>query len=261
MQTLLANPHLPDGELVRLLDGELDVAETQRTNVHLAGCVECRARLERLRGRSRRLGGLLRAADWPLPDAAPAPALDTRDELARRRRASRAAWLRAAALAALLLGGAVLASPARAWITEWIARQWTAATAAPGAESASPPTPASTSGGAAGTRVRFVPAAATFEVDFAARQPGGVLLLEQGNGSDVVVVEVVRGAPGAELLVLPAGVRVRNPANGPAAYRVTVPPGVEQVRVRIAGDAAGDFGGAELARGVRVELGEGTLRE
>ena len=51
--------HLDSGALLRALDAEGDPADLTTSREHLAGCVACRAELERLEQRSARFSGLV----------------------------------------------------------------------------------------------------------------------------------------------------------------------------------------------------------
>lgn len=248
MTANVADTHLPDGELIRLLDGELDVGETARLQAYLEECAACRQRLQTLRRRSARLTTLLAAADWQTPAALPLPV----DELARRRAARHAPgtpWRRAAAVAALLLGAALLASPARAWITEWVGARWQQII---GNEPAAPPPaqPTAPAPQSLGARVHFTPVGDEFVLEFATRQPDGSVALERSTGAEATV-EVLHGS--AELLVLPDGVRVRNTPESSAEYRVVVPAGIRRVPLRV-GEKTRVLTTTELSGGIRLPL-------
>lgn len=64
------DPHVDDGQLNAMLDGELDAAERQAVEAHLAACAECRARYAEARAFLAQAGDLLGYLDAP---ATPAP--------------------------------------------------------------------------------------------------------------------------------------------------------------------------------------------
>lgn len=65
------DPHVDDGRLNALLDGELDAAERGAVETHLAGCAECRARYEEARRFLAGAADLLGYLDAPSVAAAP----------------------------------------------------------------------------------------------------------------------------------------------------------------------------------------------
>jgi hypothetical protein len=75
-----------------------------------------------------------------------------------------------------------------------------------------------------------------------------------GEAAGQVRVDVQGGVVRARLLVLPAGVRVRNDPPGRTRYRVTVPAHVHMVRVLVGTHAVAVVDPAQLAAGVRVPL-------
>lgn len=249
--TSLAGEHLPDGEIVRLLDGELSPAEREHAEAHAAACEACGARLRQLRARATRLAALLGESDWKVPAA------EVPDELAlrRARRAGAALrarpWMRAAAVVALLLGMGVVATPVRAWVAEWVEEQWSRLF--PPREEAAAPVALPSGGPRAGSRVQFTPAGETFTLELTAAQAGGAVEVRRA-GTALATAEQVGGATPAELLVLPAGVRVQNSAASTASYRVTVPASVRIVRVRVGSAPPVVLDAARLAAGARVEL-------
>ncbi|HEX8696096.1 MAG TPA: hypothetical protein VF746_27010 [Longimicrobium sp.] len=231
----LTGAHPDDGVLLRLLDGEEDAPGAGE---HVAACAACRERLDALRRRGARLAAVLARADFPVPDSAPAvPSPDARVIPLRRpeRSAAMRPWLRAAAVVALLLGIGVLATPARARVAAWVSERWgevfgrQAGAPAPAPPSAPAPAPAAAPAAAS---VRFVPAGSTFTVEVEHAQGAGGLTLVRVAGENATA-EVAAGE--AELLVLPAGLRIRNAAGSAAEYRVGVPAGVRRVTVRVAG--------------------------
>ena len=243
MSMLLTDAHLPDGALIRWIDSETAPAEREELWAHLEQCDGCAERLDLLQRRSVRLSALLVATQPPVPEWVPSGASVQAEvvsiESARERRAlrsaalSRAPWLRIAAGLALLLAIGVVAPPVRAWVVEWAGRGWGEVAAVFGAGEREVGPPAATDPGH--TRVSFVPAGEELVLEIARRQTGGALILQVHDAADATVE--VRGGRGENVLVLPERVRVENPAGSSADYRVTLPPGLESVRVRVGGEA------------------------
>jgi hypothetical protein len=78
--------------------------------------------------------------------------------------------------------------------------------------------------------VSFTPEPGPFTITFDARPASGTLRLTADSGARAAAT--VTGAAGEELVVLPAGLRVRNRAASTADYRVTVPASTPRVRLR-----------------------------
>lgn len=198
--------HADDGDLIRLVDRECTAEERARLEGHLATCRPCaqrRATLERL-------------------SAAVTAAL-AGDRTARR--AWRGGALRAAAVLLLVVAAAASAQPVRAWIAErWgDLRGLVAPYAAPEPQAV----------GAGTTTVRFVPTTSVFAIELAARQDAGVLTIEV-SGDSTAMATVTPATPGAELTVLPAGLRIVNRPGDGASYVVRLSTGVTEVVLRIA---------------------------
>jgi pyruvate/2-oxoglutarate dehydrogenase complex dihydrolipoamide acyltransferase (E2) component len=253
-----ADEHLDDGALVRLIDGEAAEDERAGVEAHLAACPVCAARLGSLRRRSVNLGLLLARGDFAVP--APSVPAAPMDELAARREARRAApaapsrvWLRAAAVAALVIGAGLFSSPVRAWFRDLLGG---AASNAPVAVQPAPaPAPAPAEGSpATSARVRFTPQGDELAVEIAHAQASGALVLATSPSS--AATAEVRAPAGAlaDLLVLPTGLRIDNRETSVAEYHVAVPTTVQRVRVRIGTAPALTVTAAELAQGRRIEL-------
>lgn len=259
MLTMLEDIHPPDGELVRLLDGELAAAERTRAEDHVNRCSACRERLHRLERRSTRLTALLQESDWDTPAVSPAFLAELERKHARaprmRSRVVERPWLRAAAIIAVVLGIGLVASPARAWIADWVAAQWAALTLDQQPAASEKPGPAPRQ--AASTRVQFRIEGDELSVEIATRQAGGAITLRTGEGS-LVSAEVIGGGAGADLLVLPDGLRIANTAESTAEYRMVVPAQVRRVRVRIGDGPEIVLTAAELTGGKRLELSRET---
>jgi hypothetical protein len=256
MHAPAADEHLDDGVIVRLLDGE--PGDRAAADAHLAACPVCAERLATLRRRSLNLGALLAGGDFAVPAAPRAPAAPV-DELAARRAARGApsrVWLRAAAVAALVVGAGLFSSPLRAWIRDLLGGLGGAAPVAVQPAPAPSPDPApATEARPASARIQFTPGGDELTVEIARAQAGGALVLSAAPGATASAE--VRGPAGttpAALLVLPAALRIANEPVSVAEYHVAVPASVQRVRVRIGGGAPVIVPAEELANGRRIGL-------
>ena len=252
INTTETRQHASDGDLVRVIDGELAADDTALA-AHVTDCVECSARLTRLRSISDSIGTLLRATDVaPIDAGRIRPPFDTVG-VARLRRRRRAVvlWSRPglrAAAAILLLAGVAAASPAaRRWIADGITRLRGAPATSP-SEPRQPSRPAQAAGG---SRVWFSPPTGPeLVVRFENRPTAGTLALQRIE-DDRASVQVVARASGEALLVLPGEVRVRNSGTSVADYRLTLPSTIRRVRVYV---------GPTDAQPMFVDVAAGTAR-
>lgn len=233
--------HASDADLVRLLDGESAPSLGAAVDVHVAGCAECSARLAMLRARSASLSALLLATDPPTPSLEPvrSPA---------RTIARRAPSLRiAAGLLVAAAGMAAAATPAvRGWIAARTSRGVVARDRVPDARTA--PVDAAATGAVIG----FVVERAELAVQVMLPQASGVLELRAGEAA-LANAEVIRGE-GEGLVVLPGALQFRNRAGSTASYRVTLPPAVSSVIVRIGSAAPRRVTRATIAKEGSVRL-------
>lgn len=212
-------PHLEDGELVRLMDGELGAGERSIAEAHVTACGRCRVAHDRIAERTALVSSALTLIDDVRPRSDAATVRST--EL---RRASRAGWLKAAAIVAMVVAiGALGSSTVRGWIVE----RWetvlasVAGSSEPAANTVSwPPWPAV-------VRARFVPRSEALFVRLESRAAGGVLTVEISE-DDSRSVAFMSGA-GEGVLVLPTGLVIQNAPGSRADYRLVVPPTVTTV--------------------------------
>jgi hypothetical protein len=229
--------HSTDGDLVRVLDDEVG-PEDAAAAAHVRSCAACRSRLESLRRRATLLSEALAAADPPPVDRArirPSPdllALSAARRGARRRPRWSHAGLRAAA-ALLLVAGVAAATPARAWLLERVARlRGSPEPIKPGtvAQAPAPRTEA-----AAASAVFFTPGSELLVIRLEAQQAAGTLELIAGRDLRSSA-QILAGASGEALLVLPSELRIRNTPGSVASYRIVLSSEIRGVRVRIGGD-------------------------
>ena len=229
--------HVDPADLVRLMDGELSAPEAAAVVEHLSRCAECASRQDLLRRQATAISQLLRSADLP----APATSLRVTVMPATPRR-----WasVRAAAVIALLIGGAVAVPPVRAWIANVARVAWARVT---GESTRVEPRPGGTGTTEAGA-VSFVPAGVALTIRVPARA-GARLILETVEGNRVTAVGINGHAvPG--LVVLPEELRLGLPSDS-SDYLVRIPAGLTGVRVMV---------GIEKPRTVRPGLvGERTV--
>ncbi len=237
--------------LVRHLDGELDEVTTQRLRRHLRGCERCGDRLARVQRASIAAGEELRGwqTEVPVPDVARARAREAMRTAVRRRRwggLRPAGWIAAVLLGVIVVGLAV--EPVRAWVMQRLGVEVGVIDVAADV----PVLPEAVVDGA-GAVVSFHPASERLTIHVENRQAAGELIL-QALPLEQATAQVI-GADGATLLVLPAGVRIENTVGSGASYRVTVPPAVRQVEVRVAGEPAQVMEVVGEGWGGRVPLG------
>jgi hypothetical protein len=259
MNTDTVHRHIDAGELIRLLDGELVAADHAAAEQALAMCDVCRAHAARLRQRTARLTTRLIEADWTAPPAAQALARLEAERLRRRatRRWSVAQQPRlrlAAAIALIVLAGALMVTPAAAWIGRALERAWHALTTPdrPRDDVSAPQAP-----GAPQQlqevleRRSFAPAAGAFIVRFVHVEDA---VVELTAGTDTLLVAQVLGAPVTEVLQEPRELRIDNPRGAGRSYRITVPRQVSEVRLIVGTAAPVVLTRAELAVGVTRSL-------
>lgn len=239
----IADRHLDDGELVRLLDGEAEAAERAMILRHLAGCDVCESRRARLEFRSESLTTLLAET----AAAIPAPPRPLQPPLPSRRPVLGSAWLRAAA-AVLALGIGLAASPARAWLIEGWHR---VATAIAAMEASSDAPHEATPDTAAGTGVIFDAPMDELIIEIENPQAGGTLTLHVAEAGPVRA-SVTHGASDEGFLVLPGVLTIQNSPTSVADYHVTVPASLGRVRVTNAGRALGTLDPQATALGTEI---------
>ena len=224
------NP-ISDLELVRYLDGELEAKERSALASRLAAAPEAAARLEQLRRRSGNLSTLLRTRD-PSGTETRASAEVIRPTMTKP--AARYGWppyLKAAAVVALLLTGALAVPPARAWL---LARLLDAGSAiglgaAPtSVRVTTTPAPAPTGVSTTEVTYSFQVSSDTFTIE--ATQTAGRIIVQRS--ADASASAETAGAGNESILILPRGVRIEGPSSASTVYTIKLPDRVRVVRIQ-----------------------------
>jgi hypothetical protein len=174
--------------------------------------------------RGAKLSALLKATDPP------ARALAFPGERVARARRRRTLVRRLGATILVLLAGAALVPPVRAWIVGTARHLWPLA---PDRHAQAPRNP---DFAAPANRVSFATAGDLFVVNVATRQAAGALRFERSP--DVAVHAALTGDPAeAVLVVLPGGLRIVNGMRVKQDYVVRLPAAITRVQVRIGDEA------------------------
>jgi hypothetical protein len=252
---MTAERHGTDGELIGLLDGDVDATRSM-IGAHVDTCAACTARLTVLQQRADRLSDLLAMTEPPRIDRA--RLLPASDRLASaygraRRRAFWSPGMRAAA-GLLLLTGVAAATPARGWILDRVPWRGSESTTPDRVVTDQPPQPVPEQ--VAGSIVRFAPDSNELVIRFAVRPAAGSLTLVVGE--DVrSSAQIVSGARGEAFLVLPSELRVRNAPGSLAVYQVMLSPAVRRVRVELGVGDVTEIASVDVTPGMRrvIQLG------
>lgn len=161
---------------------------------------------------------------------------------------------RAAAVAALLVGGALSAEPVRAWIADGF-REVIAALGGGGADPVPVRVPSAAESAAPAITVSFVPAGDRLLLRIDEPQPTGSLVVVFEDRTDAVG-EVLTEDEDASLVVLPDGFRARNAGGRDWSYRFRVPGTLAGVRVVIGGRTVAELTPADGS--AVLELGSPT---
>jgi anti-sigma factor RsiW len=208
--------HVSDGDLVRLVDGEVDVAEQMELEGHVDSCEDCAGRYLELRRKIATVGAAIRRGDFAFP-----------------KRNVRTWGLRAAALLVALTAVGVTVQPVRAWIVEQTRALW--AVVAGGEETAATPGTTSVESNDPTAAVSFVPAGDVFVLEFSTRQASGRLTVETVVG-ETASATVFGGSERERLVVLPTGLRIVNDSTAAADYKVELPRALARLFIVIGND-------------------------
>lgn len=238
MARLMEAQHLNESDLLGLMDGDGSRQELTRWRMHVHTCQVCASRFDLLERRSAKLSDLVTEIELPADFSYPALPVPTARAVRtqpHRVSAFQGGWLRAAALAALLLLPFVAVQPLRATVTEWLSARWTElATLVQGNPTPADP-PAQDGTEEAGATLWFTPSGEELWIEIVSRQRAGTLLL-LGAATREGSLQVTSGEGGETPVISERGVRILNAPQSTASYEVGVPAGVRWVSIRIADD-------------------------
>ena len=211
--------HLSDAQLFRLIDGP---DEHRDAEDHVSVCQDCRSRLSVLQVRTERFSALLRETD----DTVPTLVLHTPARVSRP--------VLVAATLTMLFGVSLFVQPVRAWILEQGRTVWERVN--PGA-TANSETAMSTiaSDHASTSGVSFRPRGPTLSIHVSVWQSDGAIAIRRGVGQEVTASVIDAGETDG-IAVLPRGLRIENAPGSNATYVITIPGGVTDVVVTVAGE-------------------------
>jgi hypothetical protein len=132
-------------------------------------------------------------------------------------------------VAALLVAGGVAASPAGAWIVDRVRDLFQPAEPTAVAEPVPSSIPAHSSA------VAFAPVGNELVIEFRSAQEKGQLVLRLVEGG-VATARVQDGIGDLDIMVLPGTLRIENHYQVDAHYEISVPAGLQRLRLRV-GDA------------------------
>lgn len=226
---------VPDGTLLRRLDGAQSAAESDEVARHLKRCGACRARLRELGSRDRAVRRWIIEHD-PEPPPRAAYRLEEPMPPARSRGPSGSTWA-VAATVLLALAGVALAGTVLGRILD------------EGRAPAEPETVFTPAPEERAAATSFVPVGSELVISFATPETGGRLTIHP-TADSTVTLSVPSGE--VELVVEAGTVRVRNAATASGAYRLWVPPSLRTVRLRVpgVGEEVVDVAGLDAARTV-----------
>jgi len=240
--------HVDDGDLIRLRDGECPLTEERILRDHLDKCHTCRENSERFEQLADGFfdamdriqhPAAMRSARQKAMNNAPIGAFAAGTQPWHGHRS-----VRVAAVVAAVLALTLTTAPARAMV----AAGWRAVkTLFVGA----PPTMAEPQ--QATSLVSFVPQGDAFLIDFLHTQSRGALSVVVDTVSSASA-RVMGGDGMDELIVLQAGLRVRNRTTSAASYELRLPQSLRAIEVRIAGRTVATFSTAGMTQAARWEV-------
>ncbi|MBR9988582.1 MAG: hypothetical protein KFH98_02445 [Gemmatimonadetes bacterium] len=243
--------HVTDDVLVRIVDDAAFTQEQSLARSHLAGCSTCTERLSAIERRTHALRALLHEADPAMPPMQP-PVPGTGGRLhmvsAPPMRHRPRVWLKAAAVLLLIAGAAVMATPARARVLDWIRDTFRspAPVGAPAeSESASP------------SSVEFVPEGDELVIHIMDAGGGGELRIRPHDRASVTA-RALNATGRVELLVLPDGLRIVN-TGARATYEVAVPARLIRISVQIGEDRRIELDGRQLPQVIPIDVPAGPI--
>lgn len=252
-----SDPMASDADLIRYIDGELSRDERRRVDAELASNTELTQRMETLRRRSLRLRSLLQATDPsneeteasnPVPDRGTiaSRARELGNTSIQRRRVGDeprsqlpTVWLRAAAVLIVLIGGAMVVPPVRAWVIAKIQQITSGDDVSP---TLTPPVDAAPLDT---LPMRFPVEGTLFEVSVANAQADGRLTI-RSTESTTGALTIEGRISGENPLFSTDRLAIQNSAASTADYTIALPANIRTVVVRVAGRVVSTF---ELAAG------------
>lgn len=230
-----AAPHIDDGDLIRLSDGECSPEEAQQIRDHIDDCSECRDNSDALAKASGAFSSLVAELEPAAPlevvrevDAG-APVLPQKTH--RFRFGSPRVLKVAAVLAVTVLVFA--ATPARAlFLQGWeVLRSFVSATTSEAPISDEVPEDATPEPSSV---ISFTPRGPTFRLEFMRRPASGMLVMLFDSAATASAGLV--GGDGTDgIILLPAGLRVHNSTNSFGSYQLRLPLSLSSVHVYVAG--------------------------
>lgn len=237
-------PHLTDGELVRLLDGEVARSPASELEEHLRSCESCGDRYRRIEESSRDVRRTLDAADPLIRERAESDGVAGGGPVGSPARFPR--WMKIAAGMVLLLTAGLAVQPVRAWMADRV--EDVVERLGLGG-----PTPEA-SAGEAGSTVSFFVESSRLLVRIESPQEDGRMEVDVAPQGREVRASILSGADVSTpaLVVLPSELRVRNSPGSRASYRITVPASLAELEIRV--------GDRRLARFTVEDLRPGEVR-
>lgn len=228
-------PHIDDGDLIRLSDGECSPEEAKQIRTHIDNCPECKGNSDTLTDTSAVFSSLLAELEPTAPlevvrgvDAGDSP-LSPKTQ--RLHFVSPRAMRAAAVLAATVLVFA--ATPARAlFLQGWdVLRSLVTATTSESPISDDVPEVATPEPSSV---ISFTPRGPTFRLEFMQRPATGTLVLVFDSAATASVGLV--GGDGTDgIVLLPGGLRVHNSTSSFGGYQLQLPLSLSSVHVFLAG--------------------------
>jgi len=248
LSTDLDGQHLEDGDVIKLRDGECSYTEERALRRHLDICSACRENAERIETLADGFWAAAEAIGHPTSVELPNQKAG-REMLRRGEFAATVTWHarrapRVAAVIALVTALALTTDPARALAAAGWQAIKTLFVGAPPAENQIQQTT---------SLVSFAPRGEEFLIDFVHTQSLGTLTVVVDT-SESASARVLGGDGQDEMIVLQAGLRIRNKTVSTASYELRLPAFLRDVEVRVAGRTVASFSTAGMTGAARWEV-------
>ena len=248
LSTTIEEQHVDDGDVIRLRDGECSFSEERALRNHIRTCSMCKENADRIDSLADGFVAMVESIGCPksvrlhgrgLAERAASRLYATTPVPWHGRRA-----VRVAAVVAAVCALALTAAPARALVLAGWQAIKTLWVGAPAAEhEAQQPT----------SLVSFVPQGEEFLIDFVRTQSLGSVSIAIDTSTSASA-RVVGGDGLDELIVLQAGLRVRNRTVSSASYELRLPSFLKDIEVRVEGRTVAAFSAAGMTGAVRWEV-------